>query len=235
MPEKLTAGHFLSVVSETLSMVDPRDGKYKILCEPNPGGWGAGIDKDGESCLVSAADGETYCHPVEVLEREYPIRVECMRFNFEDRVGPGKFRGGFGMRKDYRILADETSLVCSINRIRYAPWGVDGGKNGSCNHIVVIRDDKDIWDGGRAANFMIKNGDIVSIRSGGGAGWGDPLERDIQLVLEDYKNGLINLETAKESYGVVINSMDFSVDLGATKKLREEMRKEGKSTVNKSL
>lgn len=203
LPERLTAGHFLSVVSETLSMVDPRDRKYKILCEPNPGGWGAGIDKDGESCLVSAADGETYCHPVEVLEREYPIRVECMRFNLEDGVGHGKFRGGFGMRKDYRILADEANLVCSVNRIKYPPWGVDGGEYGSCNHIVVIRDGKKIWDGGRAFNFLVRKGDIVSIRSGGGAGWGNPLDRNPQLVLEDYKNGLISLETARETYGVV--------------------------------
>lgn len=227
-PDKFTAGHFLSVVSETLSMIDPRDKKYKILCEPNPGGWGAGISKDGESCLVSVADGETYCHPVEVIERDYPIRVECMKLNTEEGVGPGTYRGGFGMRKDYRLLTDETNLVCSINRINYAPWGVEGGKDGSCNHIVVIRDGKDIWDGGRASDFAIKKGDIVSIRSGGGAGWGDPLNRDPQLVLKDCQNRLLCVETAKESYGVVINSADntadLSVDLEATKKLREEMR-----------
>lgn len=225
IPEKLTAGHFLSVVSETLSMIDPRDGKYKILCEPNPGGWGAGIDKDGESCLVAAADGETYCNPVEVLERDYPIRVECMKFNLEDGVGHGRYRGGFGMRKDYRILADEANLVCSINRIKYPPWGVDGGDSGSCNHIVVIRDGKDIWDGGRVSNFILKKNDIVSIRSGGGGGWGDPLERDPQLVLEDYMDGLIRLETANKSYGIIINLEKLIVDLEATKKLREEMRR----------
>lgn len=225
MPERLTAGHFLSVVSETLSMVDPRDRKYKILCEPNPGGWGAGVDKDGESCLVAAADGETYCHPVEVLEREYPIRVECMRFNLEDGVGHGRFRGGFGMRKDYRILADEANLVCSINRIRFPPWGVDGGRNGSCNHIVVIRNGKEIWDGGRTSNFVLKRGDIVSIRSGGGGGWGDPLERDVELVLRDYKEGLIDLETARDIYGVVIRPADLSVDRENTKRLREKKKK----------
>lgn len=225
IPEKLTAGHFLSVVAETIGVVDPRDGKYKILCEPNPGGWGAGIDKDGESCLVSAGDGETYCHPVEVIEVEYPIRVECMRFNIEDGVGHGKFRGGFGMRKDYRILADEGTFVTSINRIVYPPAGVNGGEDGSCNHMVIIRDGKEIWDGGRIFNFPLRKGDIVSIRSGGGGGWGKPLDRDPQLVLEDYKNGLISVETAKEKYGVIINSADLTVDLEATQKLREEMRK----------
>ncbi|MEM2939463.1 MAG: hydantoinase B/oxoprolinase family protein [Candidatus Bathyarchaeia archaeon] len=170
IPTRLTAGHFLSVVSETLSMIDPRDGKYKILCEPNPGGWGAAMDRDGESCLVSSADGETYAHPAEVLEKEYPIRVECMRLNIEEGIGHGKFRGGFGMRKDYRIITDEAMLVCSINRIKYPPWGINGGTNGSCNHLVVIRDGEDAWDGGRAFNFKFRKGDILSIRSGGGGG-----------------------------------------------------------------
>lgn len=223
-PDKLTAGHFLSVVSETLSMIDPRDGKYKILCEPNPGGWGAGIDKDGESCLVSAADGETYCHPVEVIERDYPIRVECMRYNLEDGVGHGNFRGGFGMKKDYRLLADEANMVCSINRIKYPPWGVDGGQLGSCNHIVITRDDKVIWDGGRASNFTVKKNDIVSIRSGGGGGWGLASKRDPKLVLEDYRDGLLSLEMAKEIYGVAINPSDLSIDFEETKKLREDTK-----------
>jgi len=224
-PDKFTAGHFLSVVSDTISMTDPRDEKYKILCEPNPGGWGAGIDKDGESCLVSVADGETYCHPVEIIEMDYPIRVECMRFNSEDGIGHGTFRGGFGMRKDYRILTDEANLVCSINRIKYPPWGVNGGEDGSCNHIAVIRNGKVIWDGGRASNFILKKGDIVSIRSGGGAGWGDPLERDPHRVFADYKNGLVSLDTAKETYGVIIKPGKDAVDPESTRILRQEMRK----------
>lgn len=225
IPEKLTSGHFLSVVSETISMIDPRDGKYKILCEPNPGGWGAGVDKDGESCLVSAADGETYCHPVEIIERDYPIRVECMRFNLEDGIGNGRYRGGFGMRKDYRILADEANLVCSINRIKYPPWSVNGGENGSCNHIVINREGKDIWDGGRLSNFILKKGDIVSIRSGGGGGWGNPLERDPYLVLKDYKDGVINIETTKNTYGVIIDIDNLVVVLDETEKLRLEMKR----------
>lgn len=224
LPDKLTAGHFVSVVAENIGMVDPRDNKYKILVEPNPGGWGAGIDKDGESCLVSAGDGETFIHPVEVLEREYPIRVECMRYNLEDGIGHGKFRGGFGMKKDYRILADKGSFTTSINRIKYPPWGIEGGEYGSCNHMTIIRDGEEIWDGGRMLNFSLKKDDIISIRSGGGGGWGDPLQRDPGLVLKDYKNGLVDLETARDKYGVIIDGK--GVDAKSTEELRKEMRKE---------
>ncbi|MFW6195805.1 MAG: hydantoinase B/oxoprolinase family protein [Thermoplasmatota archaeon] len=226
LPDKLTAGHFVSVVAENIGMMDPRDDKYKILVEPNPGGWGAGIDKDGESSLVSAGDGETYAHPVEVLEREYPIRVESMRLNKEDGVGHGKFRGGFGMWKDYRILAEEGSFTTSINRIKYPPWGIEGGEYGSCNHMVIVRDGEEIWDGGRKLNFPLRKGDIVSIRSGGGGGWGDPLERDPKRVLNDYKNGLVDSNTAEEKYGVILNEEELSIDFDATEKLRKKMKKE---------
>jgi len=226
LPDKLTAGHFVSVVAENIGMVDPRDNKYKILVEPNPGGWGAGIDKDGESCLVSAGDGETYIHPVEVLEREYPIRVECMKLNQEDGVGHGRYRGGFGMRKDYRILAEKGSFTTSINRIKYPPWGIEGGEYGSCNHMTLIRDGEEIWDGGRKLNFPLQKGDIVSIRSGGGGGWGDPLERDPELVLKDYKNGLVDVKTAREKYGVILDEDKLQIDIGSTEQLRKEMKEE---------
>ncbi|MCR4428523.1 MAG: hydantoinase B/oxoprolinase family protein [Caldiserica bacterium] len=228
LPERLSAGHFLSVVSETLSMIDPRDNAYKILVEPNPGGWGGGVDKDGESCLVAAADGETYCHPAEVIEKIYPIRVECMKLNLDDGVGSGKYRGGFGMRKDYRLLVKDANLVCSINRIKYPPWGIDGGKEGSPNHIVILRDEKPIWDGGRASNFLLKEFDIVSIRSGGGGGWGFSFERPPELVLEDWKNGLISVETARIEYGVIIDEKGLKVDYEGTKKIREAINKDKK-------
>ncbi|MFP4051352.1 MAG: hydantoinase B/oxoprolinase family protein [Thermoplasmata archaeon] len=227
LPDKFTAGHFLSVCSENIGMNDPRDGKYKILGEPNPGGWGAGIDKDGESCLVAAADGETYAHPVEILEREYPLRVESMKLNQEDGVGHGKFRGGFGLIKDYRILADGGSFTCSVNRVKYPPWGIDDGEEGTCNSMSIFRDEKKIWEGGRKLNFPLKKNDLVRIKSGGGGGWGNPLNRDPKRVLEDYKNRLVSVEKAKQKYGVVFDDDNKEIDYDETKKLRKEMKVEG--------
>ena len=226
LPERFTAGHFLSVVAEIIGMVDPRDGQYKILVEPNPGGWGAGIDKDGESCLVAAADGETYCNPVELLEREFPVRVESMALNIEDGVGHGAHRGGFGMKKEYRILANEATFTTSISRVKYPPWGVDGGLDGTCNYMAVIRDGKEIWKGGRMVNMPLKRGDIVRIMSGGGGGWGNPIERDPKKVLDDHRNGLISLSVAKEVYGVIIDPENLDIDWLATNELRKEMMKE---------
>ena len=78
IPERLSAGHFLSVAAEIIAGTDPRIGEYMILVEPNPGGWGASYNKDGESALVSLADEETYANPVEALEMRYPVIVRRM-------------------------------------------------------------------------------------------------------------------------------------------------------------
>jgi len=225
IPDKFTAGHFLSVCSEIIAGVDPRTKEYFILCEPNPGGWGAGANKDGESALVSVSDGETYSNPAEVLEIRYPILVERNELNLADGVGAGKFRGGFGVVKDYRVLADQATFTTDVVRAKFPPWGVHGGRNGTTNYMVVIRDEKELMRVSRIANFKLQKGDIISIRSGGGGGWGDPYERDPDLILNDVKEALITPEQAREIYKVVMNPQTLEIDRKATEQLRATEKK----------
>jgi N-methylhydantoinase B len=220
MPDKLSAGHFLTVASESISGTNPRTNEYFVLCEPNPGGWGAAIDRDGESALVSYADGETYANPVEVLEIRFPVVVERFELNVEDGVGHGKHRGGFGMVKDYRILSDDAILTTDINRSKFPPWAVAGGQDGTLNYLAVIRDGKEIMRVSRLMNYKLKKDDIVSIRTAGGGGWGHSHERDPTLVADDVRKGLATIAQAREIYGVVVNPETLDVDLEATHRLR---------------
>jgi len=233
IPEKFSAGHFLSVCSEIIAGTDPRTKEYFILCEPNPGGWGAGIDKDGESALVAVSDGETYSNPVEVLEIRYPILVERNELNIADGIGPGKFRGGFGVIKDYRVLADQATFTTDVNRSKFPPWGVHGGQKGTTNYMVVIRDGKEMMRVSRIANFKLQKGDIVSIRSGGGGGWGDPYERDPNRVLDDVKEALITPEQAREIYRVAINPKTLEIDWKATERLRAVKKKQPRNKISR--
>ncbi len=219
-PDRLTAGHFLSVVGLIVAGINDKTGEGFALVEPNPGGWGAGPDKDGESGLVSFADGETFASSVEVIETRYPIVVDRYAFNPEAGVGHGKHRGGFGIIKDYRMLNRRAELTTDINRAVVAPWSMEGGGTGTLNHIVITGEGKQPLRVRKISAHRLERGDVVSIRTGAGGGWGDPLERDPALVLEDVRAELITRETASEVYGVVLAQGKLEVDIATTAALR---------------
>ncbi len=222
LPDRLTAGHFLSVCGTSISGHD-LEGRRFILVEPQAGGWGAGKDKDGESGLVPVGDGETYIMPVEVCEGRYPILVERYAFNIQE-AGAGRFRGGFGLTRDYRILTDGAMLTTTFGRHRYPPWGAEGGGEGSLNGVEVIRSAADqprVWSG-KLARCHLEKGDVVRLKTGTGGGYGSALERDPKLVLQDVVNGFLSIEQARRIYGVVLKEKSREVDLGATEQLRKD-------------
>ncbi|MEM3620808.1 MAG: hydantoinase B/oxoprolinase family protein, partial [Nitrososphaerota archaeon] len=225
VPDKLTAGHFLSILATILGGIDERTGEPFAIVEPQAGGWGAGYDMDGESGLVACGDGETYIASNEVYEKHMPILVERYCLNTESGTGHGKFRGGFGVIKDYRVLCSEASFTVSIGRNKFPPWGVAGGMNGTPNYCVIFKQGEEPKIVRKVAAVKLKRGDMVSLRSGGGGGWGDPLERDPELVRMDVKNEYITIETAREIYGVVLDPKTLEIKWDETKKLRGELKK----------
>jgi N-methylhydantoinase B len=222
--DRLTAGHFLSVVGLILAGVNDKTSEPFALVEPNPGGWGAGYDRDGESGLVSFADGETFASSVEILENRYPLMVDRYEFNTEDGVGHGKYRGGFGIVKDYRILNSAAELTTDINRAVVRPWSMEGGRPGTLNCILVRREGKTLHRIRKIVACKLQENDVVSIRTGAGGGWGEPLDRDSALVIEDVRAGLISAQEAGSIYGVVFDPEKLEVDEAATIALRERLR-----------
>jgi len=202
MPERMTAGHFLSVCGLILAGPHSDTGELVILVEPQAGGWGAGVDKDGESGLVCIGDGETYVIPAEVCEQKYGIVVDQYAFNPVDS-GAGEFRGGLGLVRDYRILGEEgIFLTATFGRFKYPPWGVEGGQGGSPNYVEVIRaDGSPSQRFGKGARVHLHKGDIARLITGGGGGWGDPHKRPRERVLADVKDGYISERAALETYG----------------------------------
>ncbi len=222
--DRLTAGHFLSVVGLIFAGVHDKTGEPFALVEPNPGGWGAGPDKDGESGLVSFADGETFASSVEVLETRYPLMVERYEFNTADGVGHGKHRGGFGIVKDYRVLNSTAELTTDINRAVVPPWSMEGGLTGTLNHILISSQGEPPLRVRKISAHRLHRNDIVSIRTGAGGGWGEALDRDPPFVLQDVREDLISPTQACEIYGTVIDKDKVRIDQGATAALRENLR-----------
>jgi N-methylhydantoinase B len=167
--------------------------------------------------------------PCEVEETRAPVLTERYELQ-QDSGGPGKFRGGLGIRRDWRCLGSG-NLISVIERSFAPHWGVNGGKPGSRNYSIVTTKNVEIekhavakTDEGyeilKAPSAPISEGDLISLRLGGGGGWGDPLERNVDLVRNDVLQGYVSARSAKEDYGVVIDPNTMNVDMEATAKLR---------------
>jgi N-methylhydantoinase B len=211
MPKKLPAGHFLSVCGVVLAGTHPDTGELFILVEPQAGGWGAGADKDGENGLVCVGDGETYIIPIEVCETRYGVLVDQYSYDITEG-GEGSFRGGRGLIRAYRITAKEAWFTGTFGRFKYLPWGMNGGRSGSRNYTKMIFADgrePDIF--GKTAQYHMKKDDVAYLFTGTGGGYGDPLGRPVELVIDDLKNGYITPEIAEKRYGVKVNPATFEI------------------------
>lgn len=224
VPDRITAGHFLSIIGTIVGGIDDNTGEVFVLGEPQAGGWGAGVDKDGESGLVAISDGETFVMPVETTESRYPIIVEQYKLNTESASGgAGKYRGGFGLVRDYRINNSNAELTTIASRYKYLPWGINGGMEGSNNKVQIFTDKEQV-EKTTFANEKLKEGDLIRFITGNGGGYGDPLERDPQKVLNDVLDDYITIEEAEKIYGVVINCTGDSLTID-TKKTEIKRRK----------
>lgn len=192
LPDKLSAGHFLTVGATIIGGVNDSTNIPFAMVEPQPGGWGASQDSDGESALVCSGDGETYMSSAEVIEKTLPLKVERIAINTQDGVSRGKYRGGFGLIKDYRIMCSQASFSGSFGRSKFTAWGMDGGCKGTSNYFI-ISGSKNI-KGRRIGGLELVRGDMISIRTGAGGGWGNPGDRDKKALKQDLANGYITEE-----------------------------------------
>jgi N-methylhydantoinase B len=200
VPDRLTAGHFLSVCGTLIHGPHPDDGSLYLLVEPQAGGWGAGRNKDGENGLVCAGDGETYVIPVEVCETRYGVRVDQYALDIVDG-GAGEYRGGRGLVRDYRITSSFAVVTATFGRHRFVPWGVSGGHDGSRNYVEFLHEDGRRQILGKCARYVLTKGEVARLHTGTGGGWGDPARRDRDRVREDLQKGYITLEQARRDYG----------------------------------
>jgi N-methylhydantoinase B len=203
---------------------DPRTGARYVLYEYPEGGWGGNRQRDGLSATFSIA-GNTWNIPVEAVERRFPVRIE--RYEYAtDSGGAGIHRGGLGVRRDYRVLGHEAELSILGNRALVAPWGLDGGSDGGLADYrldVGTVEDRPASPRFRSKGTMIRLAPdtLVTQITAGGGGWGDPSERDPELVARDVALGFVSREAAERIYRVALND-DGAIDHGRTSGLRGE-------------
>ena len=190
-----------------------------IVAQVCRGGMSAYHGHDG----VDARDvtmNTMFNHPIEVVEGKCPLAFR----NYDIRAdsgGPGRWRGGVGQVVSIEALGDDLSvLVRGMDRLRFPPWGVQGGRPGSPVQVILDRGKAGERDMGKMmTKIQLAKGETLSVLTPGAAGYGDPFLRDPEAVRRDVELGFVSHAEAARAYGVVIDD-GFGVDGAATQHLR---------------
>lgn len=220
VPKQVMAGCNSAVTTVVFSGNDLKNDRFFVYPESLGGGFGARYNKDGlDGVHVHITNSSNL--PIECMEAEYPIMVD--RYELRNGSGgAGEYRGGLGYRRDYRILQD-TVFSSHGDRQKIAPWGLEGGLPGATGQFVINpdADSEHVLPSAKSSEIQLKEGDIMSAQTPGSGGFGNPLKRLRESVLEDVLNEKVGVEDAKALYGVVI--VDGRVDEAATTALRAGM------------
>jgi N-methylhydantoinase B len=198
MPERFSAGSYSSLCVIYING-KTADGEDYIHIEPQHGGWGGSPGRDGANALIALTDGDTYNYSIELIEAKFPLLVRRYALNVEGGAGAGKWRGGFGVEREYEVLSDEAEIHGSFGRFRTPPWGMAGGVKGSPNRLdVVSGGNTETY--GRLSNLRVASGDVLRIVTGGGGGWGNAAERSKAAIAADIRAGFLTPERAAQDY-----------------------------------
>ncbi|HNQ47260.1 MAG TPA: hydantoinase B/oxoprolinase family protein [Syntrophorhabdus sp.] len=196
-----------------------KDGKPWHSVIIRGGGMGASAKNDGNYVYIFPANGANT--PVEIFESDTPLVVE-KRELLTDSGGAGKLKGGLGKREVFKVPDDSYAPIPPINlgiqsgRYIYSAEGLFGGKSGAKAQFLVNG-----VQGNSYGLTQMKPGDVVTIDAPGGGGYGNPSEREPQMVLHDVIEGYVSIEEAKSEYGVVIDPTTLEIDTEETDRLRK--------------
>ena len=198
----------------------PASGRWYSQYEILHGGTGARPDSDGVSAMDELVVNVMNT-PVEAIETEFPVRVE--RYELAtDSGGPGTFRGGLGVRRQWRILADESIVNLRMDRFKFSSPGIFAAKPARASKAVLnpgSAAERPLTS--KVAGLRLRQGYLLSVEFAGGGGWGSPYERDPERVHRDVVRNYVSRARAREDYGVVLTS-ELAIDAEATARLRAQ-------------
>ena len=205
-----------------LRTTDPASGRRLMAnLDPITGGGGGVSNRDGTEGS-GAHFGFLKNTPVEINEAEVPVKI--LKYGLApDSGGAGRWRGGTGTTLAFKVFSPNTVVTArNRDRTRFTPWGAQGGHAGKASSFYLNPHTNREVNLGNTDVVRLDPGDIISITSAGAGGWGSPLDREAQRVLNDVQRGFVSVQCAATDYGVVIE--DGAIDAAATQILRDEQR-----------
>jgi len=202
------------------------NGRAFVFSECIMGTWGATSAHDGQEGVPHMASNQSNV-PIEMIEADYPIRIEKYGF-VPDTGGAGLFRGGLGLEREYRVLVDDVYLGVRSDKNLYPPHGLFGGGSGAPSlNMVNPGPEQKRLPSLPMLPVTLSNGEVFRHVMAGGGGYGDALAREPARVREDARDGKITTQHALRAYGVVLESSpNFAIDVESTVLLRTRMRAE---------
>lgn len=223
VPERVIAGSSAAISAASYSGVRP-SGDYWVFIEVNEGAYGGRPHSDGPDSIDNLM-ANTRNNPLEDLAMHVPMVCERYELRDDQPPGAGRYRGGIGVVKAQRVLTP-AYITHESERHLDAPWGIFGGSDGvvgQCTLHNYSQPEKFKNMYSKFSGVKVDANDIFTYYSPNGGGYGNPLERPPQMVLEDVLDGFYNSDHAREAYGVILDLENERVDQTATEKLRREM------------
>ena len=214
----------------TIFATDETTGKTYHSWFFNGGGMGAGANVDGNATTIYPSSASNV--PVELFEVAVPVLVEEKEY-LTDSGGPGRQRGGAGLRMSFRALANQTLTPIAstwLHGQNIPPFGLQGGGEANAAHVYINHRQlsREEVIGETGALPLASPDTLVSFDTTGGGGFGSPLDRAVERVWADVRDGLVSVEQAGEIYGVVVDAATLAVDQTATAARRSELRTSGR-------
>ena len=223
MPDRVPAGHHGLLGGAMVFFGNhPQTGKRFVVQSLEGGGWGGRPMEDGESGTVSVCQGDVRNGSIEGIELKCPVLVEARAMR-ADSCGAGKYRGGLGLDVRVRNLVEGRWNFEHTKRQKCPPWGLWNGKAGEFGGYLMRLPGEQDFTPMRGSHVAVPIGSEAIVRTGGGGGWGDPLERDPKAVQHDVAEEFISAEAALRDYGVVLTA-GHKLDLEATNQRRASMK-----------
>ncbi|MFC7096888.1 hydantoinase B/oxoprolinase family protein [Halobaculum marinum] len=214
-PEAVAAAGQGTMNNVTLGGTDPRDGSPYAFYETQGGGFGGRASGDGMDG-VHVHMSNTLNTPAEVLETAYPLRIERYELR-PDSGGAGESRGGLGLRRDIRVRDHTARFSLLAERHESHPYGLAGGGEGANGAAYLVDDDGEDLEKLPAKHTRdLTAGSVVSVRTPGGGGYGDPDDRPDEAVERDLRLGKLTPEVAREQYGYDVDESDDDAPDGAS-------------------
>jgi len=198
------------------------------------GGWGGRNGRDGLGVTAACFGVGLMIQAVEGQERLYPVRTDSLEI-LTDSAGPGEWRGGMGIEKKATILDVNNCVMSYIcDRERAVVWGIEGGLPAQPQGLsLTLPEQNEIFLGTVFSNYPVEKNTMFRRHTSGGGGYGDPLKRKPERVLDDVIDDYVSVERAAKDYGVVLKIVDidlaeYSIDVEETKNMRDRLRKNRK-------